>query len=188
MDRRAPLKRTRLKPGTKGLRRTGRIKPRQTAKPVPRLVDERGVHRFRDGREVCDKSPAGRAEYAKRTEDMRVRQDGRCGLQISRLCPKRMEAGSATFDHEVPRSGGRQDDRIEVQGRPLNRACCWWCNGERGSRSLAAIFPGGQGDPLSRQGVAVGNTARNPRGDVGSGNGASLHSQTTKNLGCNIAD
>lgn len=83
------------------------------------------------GREVCDKTKRGRAEYRRRVEVMRERQGELCAICGLYLGPE-----AATFDHERPRGmgAGFRDDRLEVDGRPINAAVHFMCNVRRGSR------------------------------------------------------
>lgn len=109
---------------------------------VPKFLDDDGVFRFPDGREVCDlKSKKGRDEYIRRIRSMLVRQKKICGLQISDQCKARhgrLSIDEAQFDHEVGRGlgGGHRDDRIEIDGKPQNAAVCAWCNILKGSRRI----------------------------------------------------
>lgn len=88
-----------------------------------------GVRTYADGREVCDASAAGIREYDRRREAMRERQGWRCAIGGEFISDEQ-----ATFDHERSRGGGKQDDRIEVDGRWRNAAVCCRCNGIKGSR------------------------------------------------------
>ena len=129
------------------LRSTGPIKRkgrpnRKHGKPVPRKREVvNGVIKY-SGREVCDDTAAGRAEYKRRVEAMWERQNGLCGLRISPLCPGRIELTEATFEHQDGRGAGgsKRDDRIMRDGKPYNLAACWWCNGAKSSRSLDAVM------------------------------------------------
>lgn len=87
---------------------------------------------YRDGREVCSSTPAGRAEYRSRLIWMAERQDWNCAL-----CGKPMLGVDATFDHETPRrmGGGSRDDRIyKPDGTRNNAAVHGVCNYRRGSK------------------------------------------------------
>lgn len=84
-----------------------------------------------NGRQVCTKSAAGLREYRKRIEFMWERQEGLCAL-----CAKPMRIAESTFDHENGRGmgAGKRDDRLILDGKPLNAAVHFWCNVEKGSR------------------------------------------------------
>jgi hypothetical protein len=113
-------------------------KPGATRKPVE------PVHTYRDGREVIRTSTqAGRALYARRTRIMWERQGQMCGLQISKRCMKKLPLRLAQFDHSDGRGlggssggAGKRDDRILIDGKPVNCAACPSCNAEKGSRRL----------------------------------------------------
>jgi hypothetical protein len=84
------------------------------------------------GREVCQNNAAGKAEYLDRLVTMVRRQFYQCPF-----C--KQEFGGfrhPTFDHQDGRGmgGAHRDDRIEVNGQPLNAALCSVCNGLKGSR------------------------------------------------------
>lgn len=86
------------------------------------------VRKYRDGREVCNDSPAGWREYKRRVEIMVRRQNFRCSL-----CPYRISISTATFEHQRRRGAGAQwrDDRCELpDGSPINSAAHWVCNVE----------------------------------------------------------
>jgi hypothetical protein len=99
---------------------------------------------YRDGREVIRTSTrVGRALYKSRTRIMWERQGGMCGLQISKKCTKKLPLSRAQFDHSDGRGlggssggGGKRDDRIVIDGQPINCAACFYCNAEKGSRRL----------------------------------------------------
>ena len=107
----------------------------------PKKPPKPAVKVMKDGREICDQlTKAGRDEYRGRTKTMWNRQGGRCGLMISPQCKQRggrWAFNEVQFGHEVSRGGGKQDDRIEVDGKPRNRALCAWCNGLQGSRPMS---------------------------------------------------
>lgn len=91
--------------------------------------------RYKDGREVCQNTVAGKREYARRVEAMCQRQDWKCGCSLT--CTKRITPGNATFGHTNLRGlgGSTRDDRIEdEQGNWINAAETWDCNGAKGSR------------------------------------------------------
>lgn len=87
------------------------------------------VRLYKDGREVCQDSPAGWREYKRRVEAMLLRQGGRCCL-----CNRRLALSQATFEHQRRRGIGAawRDDRISKDGKEWNGAAHWVCNGERG--------------------------------------------------------
>lgn len=93
------------------------------------LILDGAVRRYRDGREVCQDSPAGWREYKRRVEEMVLRQNFRCCL-----CNRRLSVGNATFEHQRRRGMGAawRDDRITKDGQEWNGAAHWVCNGERG--------------------------------------------------------
>lgn len=92
------------------------------------------VMRYKDGREVCCDTPAGKTEYGLRTAAMVERQDKRCPL-----CLKFLSVSAATFEHEAGRGMGaaHRDDRIvDASGNPINAAVHGNCNTEKGSKRL----------------------------------------------------
>lgn len=94
------------------------------------LICNGSVRRYPDGREVCEDSPAGYAEYKRRVGLMLQIQGYRCCL-----CEKRLSASDATFEHQRRRGMGSafRDDRIfDEVGRKLNGVSHWVCNVERG--------------------------------------------------------
>lgn len=91
-----------------------------------------------DGREICSNAPSGRKEYKSRTFQMAAWQKNICALQITESCVRHRGFMMAPiFGHAVSRGGGKQDDRIMVNGERLNRALCWACNSLQGSRPLS---------------------------------------------------
>jgi hypothetical protein len=104
---------------------------------------------FPDGREILDlKTKAGSDEYQRRKLAMWERQGRRCALQITDICKQRQgrwPKDETQFDHEHGRTGGKQDDRIEVLDRETgkmkwqNGSCCAWCNCAKGSRKMPYI-------------------------------------------------
>ena len=113
-------------------------KPGAARKPVE------PVHIYRDGREVIRTSTrAGRELYRLRLRIMWERQGRMCGLQISKSCPIKLPLRRAQFDHSNGRGmggssggAGKRDDRILINGNPVNCAACAYCNAEKGSRRL----------------------------------------------------
>jgi hypothetical protein len=107
------------------------------------------VRTFRDGREVIKTSTrAGRELYRLRLRMMWERQGRICGLQISKKCPIKLPLRLAQFDHSGGRGmggssggAGKRDDRILIDGEPVNFAACAYCNAEKGSRRLD-VFKG----------------------------------------------
>lgn len=89
------------------------------------------------GREVCLRTAAGRREYRKRVELMHERQMGLCAI-----CARPLRLEQATFDHERPRglNGGFRDDRIEVDGVPINAAVHGLCNSAKASRRIQYLI------------------------------------------------
>ena len=85
---------------------------------------------YLDGREVCNmETAAGREEYRNRVRLMLRRQNGKCCN-----CQKPLYSGHATFEHENGRGAAKQDDRIEINGLPVNGASHDVCNVLRGSK------------------------------------------------------
>jgi Recombination endonuclease VII len=107
--------------------------PKKPPKPMMKV--------FPDGREILDlKTTAGATEYQRRKLEMWERQGKRCALQITDICKQRQgrwPKDETQFDHEHGRGGGKQDDRILVNGVPQNAAVCGWCNSAKGSRKMA---------------------------------------------------
>jgi len=102
--------------------------------PKPRVRHSVAVRVYQDGREVCNlQTKAGRSEYAFRIWQMLLRQTHRCCL-----CGKWLRSEEATFEHQDGRGmgGGHRDDRIEVDGKPINGAAHFWCNSAKGSRRM----------------------------------------------------
>jgi hypothetical protein len=109
--------------------------------PKPKDMHKKStaVKVHRDGREVIDITTAeGCREYARRLDLMWTRQRGLCGLRISPECPKKLPRREATWDHTDGRGlgGSRREDRIEVNGQPINCAACMSCNLLKGSRRI----------------------------------------------------
>jgi hypothetical protein len=111
-------------------------KPKDEKKPPKPMMKV-----FPDGREILDlKTKAGSDEYQRRKLEMWDRQGKRCALMITDICKQRQgrwPKDEIQFGHEVSRGGGKQDDRIEVDGKPRNRALCAWCNSLQGSRPMS---------------------------------------------------
>ena len=95
------------------------------------------VRKYLDGREVCTKTPKGRAEYARRRLAMAQRQHWICCIcQDPR---RRMRLEEVTFEHENGRGmgGSWRDDRIEDEdGKPMNGAAHLFCNSKKGSKRV----------------------------------------------------
>lgn len=112
-----------------------------------KYLDDDGVFRFPDGREVCDLNSAkGRAEYMRRKRLMWERQAGICCLAgEAPMCPVKLNWGDAMFEHEGGRGGGKRDDRIEVieerNGLTIKRiqngVAHAKCNSWKGSRRIS---------------------------------------------------
>lgn len=94
---------------------------------------ENGVWIKEDGKEVCLRTREGRREYDLRLEAMDERQGHRCAM-----CGKFMFL--PTFDHENGRGAGKQDDRIEVDGRWQNAALHLHCNQQKGSKRTTYLI------------------------------------------------
>ena len=109
----------------------------QKKKPEPIKV-------FPDGREKLNiHCKAGMDEYHRRRLAMWERQGKRCALQITDICRQRQgrwPQDEITYDHFNGRGGGKQDDRIEVDGKAQNAAVCWPCNHARGSRRVPYLI------------------------------------------------
>lgn len=100
-------------------------KPSQVKKQRP------AVKVMKDGREICQlNTRAGQDEYARRKEAMWERQGKLCCL-----CWKKLAKGLMTFEHDEGRGhgGGHRDDRIEVNGKPINGVAHPLCNVKKGS-------------------------------------------------------
>lgn len=94
------------------------------------LILDGAVRRYRDGREVCQDSPAGWREYKRRVGVMVQRQNHRCCL-----CSRRLSLAQATFEHQRRRGMGAawRNDVVELpDGTPVNGAAHWTCNSEKG--------------------------------------------------------
>lgn len=114
--------------------------------PKPGQVKQKreAVKVFSGGREKCNiLCKAGMDEYHRRRLAMWERQGRRCALQITDICKQRQgrwPQDEITYDHFNGRGGGKQDDRIEVDGKPQNAAVCWPCNHARGSRRVPYLI------------------------------------------------
>ena len=105
--------------------------------PKPRRSRERYAYRtMPDGREICNKTALGRAEYRKRTLAMAERQGWRC-----ELCGLAMTPDTVTFDHQQGRGmgGGKRDDRMELNGLRFNAAVHGICNADKASRIVPYV-------------------------------------------------
>lgn len=104
-----------------------------TAKPSLRYeVVDGTFRRYPDGRHVCCDNKKGKAEYARRTEDMAVRQGGKCCL-----CRGPFLGQVPTFEHSKGRGMGaaHRDDRTRDEtGAWINGAAHSSCNSKKGSR------------------------------------------------------
>jgi hypothetical protein len=107
-------------------------KPKKPSKPTVRV--------FRDGREVCNLLvKAGKDEYNRRMRVMWERQKRRCCLEgIIEGCTGYLKWEEATFEHQNGRGhgGGSRDDRIEIDGKPVNGVAHPRCNIAKGSRRI----------------------------------------------------
>lgn len=120
LRRHKPIKRT-------GIKRKRRKWPESSLRY--RRVD--GVRIYDDGREVCDVgSMSGHCEYRSRVSLMVTRQDFRCCICLQPFKVYELP----TFEHENGRGGGKQDDRIEIDGVLVNGASHEICNSQRGSK------------------------------------------------------
>jgi hypothetical protein len=107
---------------------------RKTAKTSLRYeVIDGKFRRYKDGREVCLDTEAGKAEYRARTWAMVRRQTGYCsrGRHVIR---------NPTFDHSTNSrgmGGAKRDDRIvDEHGNQMNSCSCYSCNGQAGSKRI----------------------------------------------------
>lgn len=98
---------------------------------------------FRNGvvvREICNRlTKAGNEEYQRRIALMWKRQGGRCCLEgYAPGCIGVLKLSEATFEHEGLRGmgGALRDDRIEIDGRPVNGVAHAACNSWKGSRRI----------------------------------------------------
>jgi hypothetical protein len=108
--------------------------------PKPGQVKKKpvAVRVLRDGREkvnlLCKE---GRDEYTRRKRVMWERQKGICCLYgIIPGCPGKLALGDAMFEHELGRTAGHLDDRVEVNGRWINGSAHSVCNSKKGSRKI----------------------------------------------------
>lgn len=58
-----------------------------------------------------------------------------CYLKISPLCPRRLTEKKLTLDHVISRSR----DPSKKHSLDNLRPACWWCNTEKGSRSIESL-------------------------------------------------
>lgn len=87
---------------------------------------------YRDERQVCLETAAGKREYLGRIEEMVTRQSHLCPL-----CNGSLLLHQATFEHEAGRGigGGHRDDRLlHDDGNWRNAAVHYTCNGRKGSQ------------------------------------------------------
>jgi len=86
---------------------------------------------YPDGREVLLNNAAGKREKARRIQAMHERQASLCCL-----CGFFLRLSEAIFEHQRPKGmgGAFTDDRIEVDGKPINGVSHWICNSAKGSR------------------------------------------------------
>lgn len=103
-----------------------------TAKPSLRWEVVDGTYRrYPDGRQVCCDNVKGKAEYARRTEEMALRQGKKCCICRGPFFD------TPTFEHSKGRgmNAAHRDDRTkDERGSWMNGAAHSWCNGEKGSR------------------------------------------------------
>lgn len=97
------------------------------------------------GREICDKTKAGKEEYLLRTVAMAERQGWMCAL-----CHLPMWGSTVSFEHQDGRGmgGSNRDDAIEKDDEWYNAATHIRCNGEKGSRRYR--WSGGLFVPVTR--------------------------------------
>jgi hypothetical protein len=99
-----------------------------------------GVKIYADGREVCNNNTTvGHEEYKRRKRVMWERQNKICCLfRKCPTCPGKLRWGEATFEHEKGRGlgGSKRDDRIEIDGKPVNGVAHAACNIWKGSRAI----------------------------------------------------
>ena len=111
--------------------------PKKPPKPMMKV--------FPDGREILNlKTKAGADEYQRRKLEMWDRQGKRCALMITDICKQRQgrwPKNETTFDHFSGRGAGgsKRDDRIWIDGNPVNAAVCGFCNSMRGSTRIPYI-------------------------------------------------
>lgn len=108
---------------------THRIVPRRTRDLGLYKPEVEAVVIGEGGKEVCSETIAGQKEYRRRVELMWRRQRGLCCN-----CKEPLSLSEATFEHENGRGAGKQDDRLEHNGRPINGASHGLCNRLRGSQ------------------------------------------------------
>lgn len=118
-----------MKPKTYYRMPTHRIVPRRTRDLGFYQPESEAVIIGEGGKEVCSETIAGQKEYKRRVEVMRLRQAKLCCN-----CIESLDAAEATFEHENGRGAGKRDDRIEINGKPVNGASHGICNQQRGSR------------------------------------------------------
>ena len=94
---------------------------------------DKGVLTYPSGRQVCDKTKAGKAVYRGRVYMMWLRQRRLCCI-----CRTALDFADAVFEHQDGRgmNGSHRDDRIEKDGKPYNGAAHSWCNVQKGSRRI----------------------------------------------------
>ncbi len=99
------------------------------SKPCTHRRTLAAVKVYPDGREVCQDTRAGRAEYKRRTEKMYLRDEAICCICLLPIAA----LDEATTEHKGKRGmgGGLRDDRIEKNG-----VAHGWCNSELGSARL----------------------------------------------------
>lgn len=107
-----------------------------TPHPKPGKRKREWIKVYPDGREVLNlDTKRGLEEYRNRRLEMARRQNWSCCL-IPFGCgchPRSLNTQTITFEHENGRGAGKRDDRIEKNGRWLNGASNFDCNGWKGS-------------------------------------------------------
>jgi hypothetical protein len=136
LKRSSIARKTRLKPAS--LRKIERMDMTDLAVPKPKKRRAKWITIYADGREKLNlKTVEGANEYHDRKWKMRDRQNFICCLfGFIADCPGYMKPCDTSFEHEDGRGAGKQDDRIEKDGKPYNGASHFLCNTIKGSRFI----------------------------------------------------
>lgn len=112
-----------------GLPKAPKVTRLAFARPGQQRSTRGAVKTYQDGREVCQETRAGRAEYSRRTEQMYVRDATICCICLLPIAALE----EATQEHKGKRGmgGGFRDDRIDGNG-----VAHAWCNSMLGSKRL----------------------------------------------------